>query len=483
MTLNSNLTAQAIFGTTLTTLTNPASTGSILRAPALALYPYGSPVRLTTLPSASPVRYLAFWTGALSGAISPRELIVTNPNPTVGATFGNLSAGQFALTMQITGEGTAGYTPATNRFASNSVVTLTATPKPGWFFVNWSGGSNSTANPLALVMHTNKTVTANFSPSAGGNVPPSISLTNPAPGAIFTAPASVALVASVTDSDGTVTNVSFYFAGTNFIGRTTNAPFNFTWTGVGGGFSGCLVSKPGEEWLQIATSASLAGYPVEGIPAQDCGKMHRTAEQPVPWSGVLNQVYATTQIKSYPGNSGGPILVQLSTNVNSWPAAVYLGGSGNTLVRAIDSLAVGLINTAEVLGNAGGNNTGGEPPRRATDCPTCSPLIYGVLEVSLQPTNIGTLGGGYRFRNATNGVIFREPFNRFFVLGNVPWTLEFLPAPYTIAPTNRTVTTTAGTTNKTTGLYKQWGQLTFHDGHLRVLGSSGALYRIDFKPC
>lgn len=249
-----------------------------------------------------------------------------------------------------------------------------------------------------------------------------------------------------------------------------------------GGFSGYLVSKPGEEWLQIATSASLAGYPVEGIPAQDRGRMHRTVDQAVSWSVVSNQVYATTEIKSYPGNSGGPILVQLATNVNHWPAAVYLGGSGNTIVRAIDSLAVGLINTAEVLGNAGGNNTGGEPPRRATDCPTCSPLIYGVIEVSLNPTNIGALGGGYRFKNATNGVIYREPFNRFLVLGNVPWTLEFLPAPYTIAPTNRTLTTTAGHTNKTTGLYKQWGQLAFDGANLRALGSSGVVYRIDFKP-
>ena len=103
------------------------------------------------------------------------------------------------------------------------------------------------------------------------------------------------------------------------------------------------------------------------------------------------------------------------------------------------------------------------------------------MEVSLTPTNIGALGGGYRFREATNGVIFREAFNRFLVLGNTPWTLEFLPSPNSIAPTNRTITTLAGHTNKTTGLYKTWGQIVFDGTNFRAVGSSGSVYRIDFK--
>ena len=67
------------------------------------------------------------------------------------------------------------------------------------------------------------------------------------------------------------------------------------------------------------------------------------------------------------------------------------------------------------------------------------------------------------------------------MLGNTPWTLEFLPSPFSIAPTNRTITTTAGHTNKTTGLYKTWGQIVFDGTNFRAVGSSGTVYRIDFK--
>jgi hypothetical protein len=280
-----------------------------------------------------------------------------------------------------------------------------------------------------------------------------------------------------------------------------------------GGFSGYLVSRPGEEWLQIASLASLAGYPVDGVPVQDRGRMHRTEDQAVSWTVVSNQVYATTNIKSYPGNSGGPILVQVTTvlpaeyRLNYWPAAVYLGGSGNTVVRAIDDFAVGLINTAEALGNAGGNNTSPEPP--VPPCPTCPPAgIYAYLDVHLNPTNIGSLGGGYFFADTLAPVIHREGYARYQVIGGNARTLEFIRAqpPYLLTMGARqlvvtastgtvnwssirvpnslraNVTTRTGTTNKVTVHYEQWGQMGWSGGNLQMLGSSGAVYRIDFKP-
>jgi hypothetical protein len=58
-------------------------------------------------------------------------------------------------------------------------------------------------------------------------VPPTVSLTAPASGASFAAPAMLALTATAADIDGTVTNVAFY-QGTTLLGNAKNAPFTFT---------------------------------------------------------------------------------------------------------------------------------------------------------------------------------------------------------------------------------------------------------------
>ena len=68
----------------------------------------------------------------------------------------------------------------------------------------------------------------------GGNVAPTVTLTSPAPGASFAAPATVALAATAEDSDGTVAQVAFYASGTWLHTDTTN-PYSYTWTNVAAG--------------------------------------------------------------------------------------------------------------------------------------------------------------------------------------------------------------------------------------------------------
>jgi hypothetical protein len=62
-------------------------------------------------------------------------------------------------------------------------------------------------------------------------VPPTVSLTAPANGAIFNAPASIALTATAADSDGSIIKVEFY-NGSNKLGEVTTAPYTYNWTGV-----------------------------------------------------------------------------------------------------------------------------------------------------------------------------------------------------------------------------------------------------------
>jgi hypothetical protein len=66
------------------------------------------------------------------------------------------------------------------------------------------------------------------------NQPPIVSLTAPATGATFTAPATINLTATASDPDGTVSKVEFY-NGATLLRTATTAPYSYSWTGVAAG--------------------------------------------------------------------------------------------------------------------------------------------------------------------------------------------------------------------------------------------------------
>ena len=71
-------------------------------------------------------------------------------------------------------------------------------------------------------------------PGGTPNTPPAVSLSSPANGANFTAPANLTLAAAATDSDGSVTQVEF-FNGPASLGVDTTAPYSFAWNNVPAG--------------------------------------------------------------------------------------------------------------------------------------------------------------------------------------------------------------------------------------------------------
>ncbi|WP_439882504.1 PA14 domain-containing protein [Pontibacter sp. MBLB2868] len=69
----------------------------------------------------------------------------------------------YVLSVSVEGSGTV--SSSGGSYASGMVVQCTATPASGYVFAGWSGSISSTANPLSLVMDSNKSIKATFTPS------------------------------------------------------------------------------------------------------------------------------------------------------------------------------------------------------------------------------------------------------------------------------------------------------------------------------
>jgi len=86
------------------------------------------------------------------------------------------------------------------------------------------------------------------------NAAPAVSITQPAAGAPFYAPASVSIAANASD-DGSVAKVEF-FNGATKLGEDTTAPYAYAWTGVGQG-SYTVTARATDNTGKTATSAAL----------------------------------------------------------------------------------------------------------------------------------------------------------------------------------------------------------------------------------
>jgi uncharacterized delta-60 repeat protein len=67
--------------------------------------------------------------------------------------------------------------------------------------------------------------------SGSTNIPPTVSISNPPADSHFVAPANIAITATASDSDGSITRVDFYGEGV-LIGSATSEPFEITWNNL-----------------------------------------------------------------------------------------------------------------------------------------------------------------------------------------------------------------------------------------------------------
>jgi regulation of enolase protein 1 (concanavalin A-like superfamily) len=90
---------------------------------------------------------------------------------------------------------------------------------------------------------------------------PTVSLTAPAAGATFTAPAAVTLSAAAADTDGTVARVDFYVNQT-LVGSSTASPWSTTWNAVAPGTF--VLTAVATDNLGVATTAAAVTVIVNG---------------------------------------------------------------------------------------------------------------------------------------------------------------------------------------------------------------------------
>jgi len=143
------------------TLTINATNGTVSTSPNPfnGTYDYGTIVTLTAIPDAG--YQFDGWSGGLSGTTNPAT-ITMNSDKTVTAMF--IPIPQRTLTTNATnGTISTNPNPVNGTYANGTVVTLSATPNPGYRFDGWSGDLTDTTSPSTITMNANKSVTAMFS--------------------------------------------------------------------------------------------------------------------------------------------------------------------------------------------------------------------------------------------------------------------------------------------------------------------------------
>ncbi len=146
-------------------------------------------------------------------------------------------------------------------FFNGSILLASITSSP--YTYSWTGVGAGTYSVSAKATDNSNAVTTssavNITVNGTTNAAPSVTLATPTVSG--TAPATVGLSATASDSDGTITKVEF-FNGSALLASITSSPFTYSWTGVGSGTYS--VTAKATDNLNAVTTSSLKTVTVNG---------------------------------------------------------------------------------------------------------------------------------------------------------------------------------------------------------------------------
>jgi regulation of enolase protein 1 (concanavalin A-like superfamily) len=212
---------------------------------------------------------------------------------------------------------------------------------PSTFYVGLAVTSHYPSS-VATATFTNVTVNT----ASSSNTPPTVSLTNPAAGATFTAPANITVSANASDADGTVSRVEFY-AGATLIASDTTSPFSYAWNNVPAGsysLTAVAYDNAGASTTSAARTVTVNNPtpPSRAIfnPSSDHATVTRYVLDIFTAGADPNSATPmATQNLGKPSVVNGECTVNIATTINGLPSGTYFAtvvavSPGGTSARA-----------------------------------------------------------------------------------------------------------------------------------------------------
>lgn len=189
------------------------------------------------------------------------------------------------------------------------------------------------------------------------NTGPTVSVTSPAQGSTFTAPATIDIAATAADSDGTIKQVDFY-AGSTLLGTDTTAPYGTTWSNVAAGT-----------------------YSLTAVATDNLGATTVSAPVTITTSAPSSELPAPTGLAAAAGDAQVSLTWQASAGAASYNVrrATTSGGPYTTVVSGVSTTGYtnpGLTNGTTyyyVVTATGSNGVQSGPSNQASATPQGSP--------------------------------------------------------------------------------------------------------------
>jgi poly(3-hydroxybutyrate) depolymerase len=258
--------------------------------------------------------------------------------------------------------------------------TLTGVPLTAGTHVmtlRFTTGSNSDANQGINLDYLK------FDLEQAGNATPTVSLNAPLDAAVYTAPTTITLAATASDSDGTISKVDFY-NGTTLLGTDTSAPYEYAWNSVGVG-TYTLSARATDDDGAIAASNGAS------VTVKQPTELKPTVAITAPNSGATFTAPATITVTATADEVGGTI-----TRVDFYNGT-HLVSSDKVAPYAITRKNVipGTFSVTAVAFDANGNSTTSDPITfSVTETANVPPTVSaGADQTITLPTNTVTLMG------------------------------------------------------------------------------------------